>query len=86
MVFAINYFACNMHMICCSTLHCTDLITTKWRICFSDWTAPNLTLSFYYLSRHQEWIKTKTDDTATFSEQPFLCNYSYNSDKGCGGG
>ena len=41
---------------------------------------------FYYLAGHQEWIKTKTDDTATFSEQPFLCNYSYNSDKGCGGG
>ena len=41
---------------------------------------------FYYLSEHQQWIKTKTDDTATFSVRPFLYNYSYNSDKGCEGG
>ena len=74
MVFAI---ICNMQIY----MQCTDPIDLINRD--SEYFSQDSVI--YYLSGLQEWIKTKTDDTATFSDRPFLCNYSYNSDKGCGG-
>ena len=70
---------CNMQIICNAVILLISLQENMFSRLFQSYSV------FYYLSGHQEWIKTKTDDTATFSDQYFLCNYSYNSDKGCEG-